>query len=198
MRFDKVAPGLMVLLDSFQSGGMSGALSLARNFGVVADEKAVMPRTIAFVEAAGDTDLGYLAEKGVTVNPGKGRIRTANFPLENLDLHSEDPNVQRIYPTRYLRPALDVATPLVQVPSFRGRYSPNLSGEGVVIGIVDSGIDGAHRAFNGRIHSVLGPNGKRIWRAGRKIRDRTLGRENCAFERHQWSWYTRCRYRVRR
>ena len=47
---------------------------------------------------------------------------------------------------------MDVAGQRIGVPIFRTNLK--LDGDGVVVGIVDTGIDGGHSAFQGRIHSV--------------------------------------------
>lgn len=152
MRYDKIAPGLMTLVEDFQSGDAAALEAHSRIFGVIRSQTTAIPKTVVFVRADEEADFSALAQKSIVVNQKKGKFRTAYLPLDRLEELSEDEAVQRIYPTRYLKPSMDVASALVHVPDFRSALS--VDGSGVVIGIIDSGIDGQHPAFNGRIHSV--------------------------------------------
>jgi subtilisin family serine protease len=108
------------------------------------------PRVVVFLHVRGEKrHLKAATRKLITVNQDSGKIRTAYVPLDALGPLSEDPAVLAIRPARYLRPNLDVALPRVNIPSFR--TASGLTGKGVVVGIVDSGIDPNHPAFAGRI-----------------------------------------------
>ena len=65
---------------------------------------------------------------------------------------------------------MDVAFARVQLPEFRNKT--DLTGKGVIIGVVDSGIDSNHPAFQGRI--------LRIW--DQEIKQK-LTRENFSLSR---------------
>jgi subtilisin family serine protease len=83
---------------------------------------------------------------------GTGRVRTALVPLSRMHEIAARSEVTRISAPRELRPLMDLARPLVRVPQFR--TSTASSGKGVLIGIVDSGLDTTHPAFAGRVLSV--------------------------------------------
>lgn len=83
---------------------------------------------------------------------GKGGVFTALVPLSRLRELAAHPAVTRISAPRELRPLMDVARPLVQVPQFR--LHTQSSGRGVIFGLVDSGLDVNHPAFAGRVLSL--------------------------------------------
>lgn len=83
---------------------------------------------------------------------GEGKIFTALVPLSKLRDLASHPAVTRISAPRELRPLMDIARPLVQVPQFR--LDTQSSGRGVILGVVDSGLDVNHPAFAGRILSL--------------------------------------------
>jgi subtilisin family serine protease len=152
MKHEKIAPGLMAVLEDFSEKGEVGLRSHRKTLGVVPSEGRPKPsRVVVFIHTDERKDFGELMRYGVHVNQAKGRIRTAIVPLESLDPLSEDPAVERIVAARYLRPRMNVALPKCHIPQFR---SSGLSGSGVIVGIVDSGIDVNHPAFQGRILRV--------------------------------------------
>lgn len=106
-------------------------------------------RSIVFIYCDEQTDLSHLSQYNIRVNQSTGNVRTAYLPIESLDALSEDPAVQRIKPSRKLHLRLDIAKSAVHVPAFINKTK--LTGKGVIIGIVDSGIDPKHPAFAGRI-----------------------------------------------
>jgi hypothetical protein len=77
---------------------------------------------------------------------------TAIVPLDALGALSEHKGVKRFVPAKKLRLLMDVAPVMVNVPAFK--TSSGLSGKGVIVGIVDTGIDPNHPAFAGRILSI--------------------------------------------
>jgi subtilisin family serine protease len=83
---------------------------------------------------------------------GRGEVRTAIVPMSRLGELASNPGVTRISAPRQLRPLLDIARPLVGVPKFR--QNTGSSGQGVIFGAVDSGLDVRHPAFAGRVLSV--------------------------------------------
>lgn len=150
MKPEKRAPGLWVALEDFTEEGIEGLRRHLRVMGLVMDAGACHPpHAVVFLHCDERAGLDHLARSSVIVNQQTGRVRTAFLPLESLDPVSDDPAVFRILPSRYLRPLMDVAQKIANLPVFR-RYH-GLSGKGVIIGVVDTGIDPNHPAFAGRV-----------------------------------------------
>ena len=152
MKHEKVSPGLLTAWDAFQSEGRSGLIPHTQVMGLFsAEESPKPPRTVVFLHCAPDARLDHLDQYGVRVNQDAGGVRTAFLPLEALDAISEDPSVDRIVESRYLRLLMDVAPGAVKLPAFLTGTGAGLTGAGVVIGTVDTGIDPNHPEFVGRI-----------------------------------------------
>jgi len=151
MRYDKLSPALAAAVDDYERAGRPGLARHGRVLALVTPEAVVKPaRVVVFLHAAdADADLGHLADLGIEVNGGGGAIRTGLVPVESLDALSEDPSISRIVPSRPLRLLMDVAAGAVHLPAFRS--GSGLTGSGVVVGIVDSGIEVTHDSFAGRI-----------------------------------------------
>ncbi|HEX2043239.1 MAG TPA: S8 family serine peptidase [Acidimicrobiales bacterium] len=150
MDYSKVSPSLAAAFDDYQEQGRPALAAHQRTLGVVSVEPTAKPaRVVAFLHAAGGASLDHLAELGVEVNEGEGPIRTGIVPLDVLSEVTDDPALARIVPARRLRPVMDVATVKVNVPQLR--RTSRLSGRGVVVGTVDTGIEPTHPDFAGRI-----------------------------------------------
>ncbi len=153
MRYEKISAGLLVALEDYQQQGREVLAKHMRTLGVVpASGTPKPPRTVVFIYCDEDAQLEHLAQNGVRVNQSSGRVRTAILPIDSLDALSDEPAVQRIKPSRYLKAMMDVAPGKVNLPQFKNKTG--LTGKGVVIGIVDTGIDAKHPAFAGRILRV--------------------------------------------
>lgn len=147
---EKIAPSLLVTLRDYQDEGRLGLLRHTRNIGLAAAiGKLKPPRTVVFLLCDEQAELGNLSQYGIRVNQPAGRVRTAFLPLESLGPLSEEPAVERIIPSRYLRLRMDVAPSKVNLPEFKNKTG--LTGKNVIIGVVDTGIDPKHPAFQGRI-----------------------------------------------
>lgn len=75
-----------------------------------------------------------------------GNLATAVLPLSQILELSERPEVVRIWAGRPVEPFLDISVPEVGAPALW--YSPPYTtGEGAIVGLVDSGVDILHPAF---------------------------------------------------
>ena len=150
MKLQKLSAGLLTALEDYEQEGGVGLTRHVMTLGVVPSLGTPKPpRTVVFIECDENATFTKLAEDEIFVNQPTGKIRTGFLPLEGLDALSEDPQVQRIISSRYRHTLMDVAVGRVNVPKFRN--NTHLNGQGVVIGIVDTGIDPNHPAFTGRI-----------------------------------------------
>ena len=150
MNYDKLSPALAAVLDDLDGRGRPGLAAAGRRLGLVSTGPGPKPpRVVVFVHCDEGAQLGHLREAGVELNEGGDTIRTGIVPLEGLDQLSEEPSVRRVVPARRLRPLMDVASEKVGLPSFR--TASGLTGAGVVVGVVDTGIEVEHPAFAGRV-----------------------------------------------
>lgn len=95
------------------------------------------------------TDAATSSVAGVSLAKGSGDVMTALVPASKLAKFAASPLVQRVSAPRMMHPLMDIALPLCGVPKFVKKTG--MSGKGVIIGIVDTGIDLTHPAFAGRI-----------------------------------------------
>ncbi|HVL05102.1 MAG TPA: S8 family serine peptidase [Acidimicrobiales bacterium] len=153
MDYGKLSPALAAALADFETGGRPALALHARTLGLVSTEVVSKPpRIVVFVHCDEEAEPADLAVSGVEINQAAGGVRTGIVDLDALDALSENPAVTRIVPARRLRLLMDVAKTKVGVPAFRKKTK--LSGKGVVIGVVDTGIETDHPAFAGRILRV--------------------------------------------
>ena len=98
----------------------------------------------------GAVDPGALAALGAQVQTEAGGVLTAEMPLEALPAVLALPGVQQIEAARRLEPQLNVSAPETDAVELWGSAPPvytGLSGRGVVVGIVDTGLDLTHADF---------------------------------------------------
>ncbi|WP_177307431.1 S8 family serine peptidase [Pseudoduganella namucuonensis] len=95
------------------------------------------------------TDTATKSVAGVPLAKGAGDVMTALVPASKLAKFVAAPQVQRVSAPRMMRPLMDIALPLAGVPKYVKKTG--MSGKGVIIGIVDTGIDLTHPDFTGRV-----------------------------------------------
>ncbi|MBD2594402.1 S8 family peptidase [Nostoc spongiaeforme FACHB-130] len=150
MRHEKLSPGLLLAVEDYQHEGLPALMTHKRSLGIMAPKSIVKPtKSLVFIYCDDDADLSHLAQYGIEVNQNSGHVRTAFLPIDSLDALSEEPAIQRIKPSRKLKLRMDVAPQAVKLPEFKNKTG--LTGKGVIIGVIDSGIDAKHPAFAGRI-----------------------------------------------
>jgi subtilisin family serine protease len=97
---------------------------------------------------------------------GAGRVRTLRCPLQSVVAVAERPDVNELEIGTYRRPLMqDAATALNLVPTFYanlGNPQPS-AGTGVLIGIIDSGVDGSHIAFQRSVAGVTQSRLVAVW-----------------------------------
>jgi len=154
MKYEKLSPTLAQAFDEYQQYGKPALASHNRFLGLVAaEETAPRPaKVVAFFHVDEGTPRNAFASLGVELNDDEGTVRTGVAPLDALDALTESDAVRRIVPARRLKPLMDVATMRCAIPALR---TQGLTGKGVVVGMVDSGIDVRNPAFAKRV--------KRIW-----------------------------------
>ena len=116
----------------------------------VADAPTEPERVNVFVKFTGSTDnlvaLGLRAGPPVE-SPHDGNLIVAgSIPAERLGDLERAPSVIRVERSQLLRPMLNLAMPVIHADVLRQR-NPSIDGTGVLIGIVDSGIDFTHHNF---------------------------------------------------
>src|SRR5688572_3608883 len=129
MKYEKIAPGLLMALEDYKREGPSGLRRHMRSIRLVAAEASPKPaRAVIFLHCDERATFASLGKKGVRVNQVAGRIRTAILPLDQLGALSDHNAVRRIIPARRLRPLMDVAPGKVHLPAFK--TSSGLTGKG--------------------------------------------------------------------
>jgi beta-lactam-binding protein with PASTA domain len=114
---------------------------------------AAEPFVKAFVEYNGNPKV--LEAYGVRIHTVAGGFATVEIPISALEKISNDPNVIRVEEARRLKPTLDKSVPETGANKIWGTPNRPLApaswggntGKGVVVGIVDTGIDLNHADF---------------------------------------------------
>ncbi len=153
MDYKKLSPELLYLSNNYSRAGHSGIQEDIGILGIVSDSHSPKPsRVIIFVYCDEQTNFSSLEQYGIRINRQKGAIRTAILPISEIDRLSKFAGVKRLEASRMLKRRMDVASQAIHLPIVRDQAA--LTGKGVVIGVVDTGIDPNHPAFEGRIHSI--------------------------------------------
>jgi subtilisin family serine protease len=153
MNYEKVSPALAATLDDFEAAGPPALVAHDELLGLVSVGPAATTtkpaRVVVFLHVDEGVAADRWAELGVELNQGSGPVRTGIVPLTSLGALTDDPMVQRVVPAERVDLCMDIAADKVHVPRFRA--SSGLTGNGVVVGVVDTGINSAHPAFAGRV-----------------------------------------------
>ncbi|WP_344682876.1 S8 family serine peptidase [Saccharopolyspora taberi] len=156
MEYGKISPTLARAYDTYlESGweGLSAHVDRHELAGVVAPSDETQPaHVVVNLLCSPDADLSGLADAGVSINEGGRRVRTATVPLPALEQLAEHPGVEWIGEDEHVELHLDVAAEKVGLGKYRTRAGT--SGKGVIIGIVDTGIDSTHADFTGRVQRI--------------------------------------------
>jgi subtilisin family serine protease len=148
----KLAPALWGAFHDVGAATRAVAAGTLRPLGgVMRRAEPGIAHAVVFVES--DADIAAeCARLGVVLNPGRSAVRTALVPVEQLAAFGALDHVMHVAESHVVRPLMDVALERVGVPQFARTHG--LDGRGVIVGIVDTGIDSTHPAFTGRIMRV--------------------------------------------
>ncbi len=114
-------------------------------------QPAPAPAVRVLIELAG-TDTSELAASGIAFAPLFGTFYSARIPLDKLDDIARLPSVIHIHHEAQTKPGLDDSIPEIRASSVRNPQYPfsgtdKYTGLGVMIGIIDSGINILHPVF---------------------------------------------------
>ena len=99
-----------------------------------------------------DANASLSNTEGVRPRAMRGTVRTALVSLSGIEKLSERDDVHRISPAIMMKPLNDLCARRTRLPVFRNNHPEQ--GRDVLIGIVDSGIDATHPAFQNRIECI--------------------------------------------
>jgi subtilisin family serine protease len=97
-----------------------------------------------FIQFTGD--IASIEQDGFHIRTVAGDVATGDVELSKLPALENNPAVVRIEVSRVLRQELDLALPEIQANTVHAG-PPGNRGAGVIVGIIDSGIDFQHQAF---------------------------------------------------
>jgi subtilisin family serine protease len=148
--YKKLDPSLSYSFKKYETKRKAGLENLKNYLGITSEIGNPKPaRIVLFIECDENADFTEFVKHHIIVNQKRGKLRTAFSPLSSIPYLEEDKRIKKIRSSKYLKLEMDVAQVAVNVPQFI--TSTHLTGKGVTIGIVDSGIDPNHPAFKGRI-----------------------------------------------
>ncbi len=146
----KIDSSISYSLMKYQVEQKPGLTNLKHFLGIKSEVNNPKPsRLVVFLSCDENADFSDLESKGITINQKKGKLRTGLVPLNNINYLQEDQRINRITSSKKLSFKNDVAKNRINIRSFVN--TTNLTGDSVIIGIVDSGIDPKHRSFKDRI-----------------------------------------------
>ncbi len=93
-----------------------------------------------------DLDAVALSKLGISVQSQFGDIVTALVPLERIETLASHPQIHYLQAPRVVKLHNDVSMPEIGIPEVRNKHA--VTGKGVIIGIIDTGIDWRHHDFH--------------------------------------------------
>jgi subtilisin family serine protease len=144
----KMAPTLQTLLRQLAEAGANVDKRLDDSAFTVKQGDAWYIVLSAFFDGQTTVPEGVLADD----TDGWAVVQT---PPDRVLALAALPTVRHLEPIKPGKAALDLSRAEVNFPGLQAKITAaNRGGAGVVVGIIDTGIDGSHPAFTGRIHSV--------------------------------------------
>jgi subtilisin family serine protease len=89
--------------------------------------------------------------------PAQTNVRYFLSPIERVVDLAAHPDIEELHEVKAVHPSLSTVHTDLDTAGLRGKIAGPLflgDGAGVLVGIIDTGIDGSHPAFAGRIHAV--------------------------------------------
>ncbi|GAA1294060.1 S8 family serine peptidase [Saccharothrix xinjiangensis] len=166
----KVDPALTLIYDQYTHDRADAASTIANHPAIVFEDEhtdtaealpgpAPVARVIVTLECSPDADFSDLVDTDITINPSEHRIRTGIVHLGDLPRLARHPAVIHVAAASELHPYLDLAAKAVHLTDFWSAYG--IEGKGVIIGVIDSGLDAAHPAFAGRVLKIWDQNSEK-------------------------------------
>lgn len=149
----KLSAALAGAYQRFEDQGRPGLGSHAALMGLVTVTEPARPaRAVVFLRGTDPDALDRVRCQGLEMNQGSGQVRTGIIDFDAIETVTAEPALGQIVVSHRLRTLMDVAPGKVGVPAFVD--GADLDGSGVVVGVVDTGIDPRHPAFQGRIERI--------------------------------------------
>ncbi|MFF4051965.1 S8 family serine peptidase [Streptomyces chartreusis] len=153
MDYTKLAPTLAAAYERHQHEDRVALHRQAASLGWVSvDEPAKPARAVVSLVCDPQAKLDDVNNDGIKINAGGRSIRTGIVAFDSLETLAKHDGIHRIVSAHRLHPYMDTARGAVSLDKFQKRTK--LTGEDVLIGIVDTGIDSNHPAFAGRIERI--------------------------------------------
>jgi subtilisin family serine protease len=105
-----------------------------------------IPRARVLVEVENTAAANALKALGFVVRTRAGFVLSGEIPIDAIEKLDDVPGLVRAECSRAMAPELDLALPEARVSALH-LGSPSSTGNGVIIGIIDSGIDYQHPSF---------------------------------------------------
>jgi subtilisin family serine protease len=137
----KLDPGLKFLAQQRDDFSRDFADEVAFSVEVEAEQAPAVTVLIQF-----EDDLSALEEAGFSTRSVSGDVATGEVDLGRIDELAQHPSVTRMEASRVLGRELDLALPESRADAVH-TGPPGHRGSGVIVGIIDSGIDYTHQAF---------------------------------------------------
>jgi len=93
---------------------------------------------------------GFAMARGLATRYSYGLIPAiaTTLPMDRIDILTEDPEVEMIYPDLPVHTMLDQSVPIIRAPQV---WALGDTGKGITVAIVDTGVDGNHPDLVGRL-----------------------------------------------
>src|SRR5688572_9868074 len=143
---DKLDPRLRVMLDRRAEMPMRES---ARRVRVGMAEEAELPEAVEVLVRGREIPPGALEGLGANVRvviEGAETIASVAMPVGSLAALASEPWVDEIEAAREMYPELDLSIPECRANAVHA-LTPAVRGQGVLVGVIDGGIDFKHKDF---------------------------------------------------